>query len=66
MRASNAATVRHLEVPVPSRAEQASIVKDISDLQAKNNDILKCQEQTALELDALIPSVLDHAFRGEL
>jgi hypothetical protein len=56
------AGLQHFRVnlrPTPSRNERARI-------KAKNNGILKCQAQSALELDALIPSVLDHAFGGEL
>jgi type I restriction enzyme S subunit len=38
----------------------------LDDLQSKH-DALKClQNETAAELDALMPSILDRAFRGEL
>ena len=62
----NLKDVRNLEIPVPSRAQQAGIVKEISDFQVKNDEVLKFQSQTSSGLDAIIPSVLDHAFRGEL
>jgi len=38
----------------------------LDDLQSKI-DALKClQKETAAELDALMPSILDRAFRGDL
>jgi hypothetical protein len=33
---------------------------------AKANSLKELQEQTAAELDALLPSILDKAFKGEL
>jgi type I restriction enzyme S subunit len=35
-------------------------------LQAKADRLKALQAETAAELDALLPSVLDRAFRGEL
>ena len=35
-------------------------------LLAKTNVLLELQSQTQEELDALLPSVLDKAFKGEL
>jgi type I restriction enzyme S subunit len=35
-------------------------------LQAKVDSLKALQAQTAAELDALLPSVLDRAFKGEL
>jgi len=53
-------------IPVPTLSEQRRIVTYLDDLQAKV-DTLKClQTETAAELDALLPSVLDRAFKGEL
>jgi type I restriction enzyme S subunit len=46
--------------------EQCRIVAYLDGLQAKL-DALRClQSETAAELDALMPSILDKAFRGEL
>jgi type I restriction enzyme S subunit len=44
----NLKDVRNLEIPVPSRAQQAGIVKEISDFQVKNDEVLKFQSQTFL------------------
>jgi len=38
----------------------------IGDRQAKVNALRELQSQSQEELDALLPSVLDRAFRGEL
>lgn len=58
--------IRLFPLPVPSIDEQRSIVAHLDSLQAKV-DTLKClQMESISELDALLPSVLDKAFRGEL
>jgi type I restriction enzyme S subunit len=50
-------------LPVP---EQRLIVAELDALQ-EEVDALKClQIETAAELDALLPSILDKAFKGEL
>jgi len=46
--------------------EQRRIVVYLDGLQAKVNRLKALQEQTSSELDALIPSILDKAFKGEL
>jgi type I restriction enzyme S subunit len=58
--------LRELVLPVPPLEEQRRIVVYLDDLQTKL-DALKClQTETAAELDALMPSILERAFRGEL
>ena len=42
------------------------IVANLNDLQAKVGRLKALQAQTAAELDALLPSILDKAFKGEL
>jgi len=50
----------------PSLADQHRIVAELEALQAEV-DKLKCfQAETAAELDALLPSIIDRAFKGEL
>jgi type I restriction enzyme, S subunit len=53
-------------VPVPPLTEQRRIVAELDTLQAEVNALKRLQTETAAELDALLPSVLDKAFRGEL
>jgi type I restriction enzyme S subunit len=38
----------------------------LDDLQAKLDALKRHQAETAAELDALLPAVLERAFRGEL
>ncbi len=58
--------LRDLEVPLPPLPEQHRIVDALDALQAEV-DALKClQAETAAELDAMLPSVLDKAFKGDL
>ena len=46
--------------------EQRRIVAYLDGLQAKVNMLRELQSQSQEELDALLPSVLDRAFRGQL
>ncbi|HEY9660609.1 MAG TPA: restriction endonuclease subunit S [Allocoleopsis sp.] len=54
------------KIPVPSVEEQQQIITHLEQLQAKVSELKKLQAQTATELDALLPSMLDKAFKGEL
>ncbi|NLF69286.1 MAG: hypothetical protein GX575_09560 [Candidatus Anammoximicrobium sp.] len=62
----NLQDVRRLAIPLPPLPEQRRIVAYLDDLQAKVDQLKTLQAQTAAELDALLPSILDRAFRGEL
>ena len=53
-------------IPVPPLSDQHLIVAYLDTLQAKVNDLKRLQEQTAAEMYALLPSILDKAFKGEL
>ena len=60
---------QHLEailLPMPPLPEQRRIVAYLDDLQAKVDALKALQAETAAELDALLPAILDRAFRGEL
>ena len=50
----------------PPLDEQRRIVAYLDGLQAKVNALWELQVKTQEELDALLPSVLDRAFKGEL
>jgi type I restriction enzyme S subunit len=50
----------------PPLPEQRRIVAHLDALQAKVDDLKKLQTETATELDALLPSILDKAFKGAL
>ena len=61
--------VRQLEqapIPVPPLDEQRRIVAYLDGLQAKVNALGELQSASGEELSALMPSVLDRAFNGEL
>jgi type I restriction enzyme S subunit len=58
--------LRSAEIPVPPLAQQYHIVAELDALQAQVDALKKLQAETAAELDALFPSILDKAFKGEL
>jgi type I restriction enzyme S subunit len=58
-----------MAIPFPDTlplTEQRRIVAYLDDLQARVDALKRLQAETAAELNALLPSVLDKAFRGEL
>jgi type I restriction enzyme S subunit len=57
-----------LETPVayPPLSEQRRIVAELDALQAELATLKRLQTETAAELDALLPTILDRAFKGEL
>ncbi len=62
----NIGTLRKFTFRLPSFPEQQCIVAYLDDLHAKVDALKQLQAETQAELDALMPSVLDKAFRGEL
>jgi type I restriction enzyme S subunit len=58
-----------MQIPFPQGLplnEQRRIVAYLDGLQAQVDALKKLQAQTAAELDALLPAILDRAFKGEL
>lgn len=55
-----------IEISLPSIQEQRGIVQYLDKVQAKVDAVKRLQAETAAELDALLPAVLDRAFRGDL
>ena len=53
-------------IPVYPLHEQRRIVAYLDGLQAQVDALKKLQTQTAAELDALLPAILDRAFKGTL
>ena len=53
-------------IPVPPLAEQRRIVAELDALQAEVDGLKRLQAETSAELDALLPAILDRAFKGEL
>jgi type I restriction enzyme S subunit len=62
----NSGIVGSIPCRLPDLPEQRRIVAYLDTLQAKVDALKKIQAETAAELDALLPSVLDIAFKGEL
>ena len=60
------AIVRAMPITYPPLSEQRRIVAYLDDIQAKVDALKRLQAETAAELDALLPSILDKAFKGEL
>jgi type I restriction enzyme S subunit len=62
----NSKIVGSLPCRVPSLTQQRRIVAYLDDLQAKVEAVRQHQAATAGALDALLSSILDQAFKGEL
>lgn len=58
--------VKEFIVPVPPLPEQRLIVAHLDAFQSKVNALKRFQSETAAELDAMLPAILDRAFKGEL
>lgn len=53
-------------IPIPPIPEQLRIVSYLDNLQSKVDELKRFQNETQKELDALMPSILDKAFKEEL
>jgi type I restriction enzyme S subunit len=53
-------------IPVPPLAEQHRLVATLDGLRDWVDELTASQDATQAELDALLPSILDQAFKGEL
>jgi type I restriction enzyme S subunit len=58
--------IRELPLPLPTISEQRRIVSYLDDLFAKVYELKRLQTETAAELNAMLPSILDKAFSQEL
>jgi type I restriction enzyme S subunit len=56
----------HQFVLMPPLVEQRRIVAELDALHAQVDALKRLQAETAAELDALLPAILDRAFKGEL
>jgi type I restriction enzyme S subunit len=53
-------------LPLPPMSHQRAIVSQLDKLQSKFRQMRGLGSETAKELDAMLPAILDKAFRGEL
>jgi len=58
--------LRQVPVPVPPFENQKRIVAELHKIQSEIDQIKQLHAETAAELDALLPALLDRAFKGEL
>jgi type I restriction enzyme, S subunit len=58
--------VRNIPFPNVELAQQCRIIAELDALQAEVDALKRLQGESATELDALLPSILDKAFKGEL
>jgi restriction endonuclease S subunit len=62
----NKGDLKSVGLAIPPIFEQRQIVVKLDNLKAKVDTLKRLQSVTAIELHALLPSVLDLAFKGEL
>lgn len=62
----NGRKLANLTVPIAPPKEQRRIIEYLDGIRSKVNAVRRLQTETAAELGALLPAVLDRAFRGEL
>lgn len=58
--------IKSISIPLPSCEEQFEIINFLDDLYEHVGNLTCHQHETGAELDALLPSMLDKAFKGEL
>jgi type I restriction enzyme S subunit len=58
--------LKKMKIPIPPLEEQHRIVEYLNDLQIKIDAVKQLQTDTQVALEALLPSILDKAFKGEL
>ncbi len=62
----NVGAMKKTTIPLPSPSVQRQIVSKLDDLQLELDATKRLQAESAAELDALLPAILDRAFKGEL
>jgi type I restriction enzyme S subunit len=60
------AQIEEFEVPLPPISEQRRIASYLDTLQEESNLLMRLQTEVSTELESLLPSSVDKAFRGEL
>jgi type I restriction enzyme S subunit len=58
--------LNHMEFPCPSLSEQRAIIDGLGKIAASMEGLKGRQADTAAELRAMVPAVLDAAFHGKL
>jgi len=60
------AKLKTIDLPMPPLQIQRGVVAYLNSLQSKIDELKKLQAETEKELEGLVPSILDKAFKGEL
>ena len=58
--------IKQLPIPVPPLNEQRKVVDRLDELKGRMDRLTEHQDSTRMEIEALLPSVLNRAFHGEL
>lgn len=58
--------IRDLPIPLPSLDRQMDIIAELDALMTKLDAVKALQDAATAELDAMLPAILDKAFKGEL
>jgi type I restriction enzyme S subunit len=62
----HAEDIKSATIPIISAIEQEKIVSQLASLQMQLDNLRRLQTETSAGLDAMMPSILDRAFSGEL
>ena len=62
----NIGALRHFPFALPTLEVQDRVIAGLNNLQTQLNAATVLQQQTAAELTAMLPAILDKAFKGEL
>jgi type I restriction enzyme S subunit len=57
--------IRAFPVPAPPLEQQRRMVEYLDSVQARVNELERYQRQAQYQIDAMLPAILDRAFRGE-
>jgi type I restriction enzyme S subunit len=66
LRTLSVGRIKQIRVPIPSPSDQCRIIAELDALQSEVDHLKALQAETASELDALLPAILDRAFKGKL
>lgn len=62
----NKSDIKEVNIAIPPISDQRRIVAELDALHAEVDKLKALQAETGVELDALLPSILDRAFKGGL
>lgn len=62
----NTTLLSRVEIPLPPLEQQRRIIARLEQLSASLDKVRSLHKRTSAEFDALLPSILDRAFRGEM